>query len=183
MESSFITSPPLAFSGGSVCMPLDIEMPQKQIEFRDKTFYLKEEFHCTLVSVKCIMAELIEKHGREGGPLKRQILGEVEAARQQSEPVFVEFKDELRYVIKEDNQSIVIMVNIAKLEPIFKRLRNKYQIDIPSQPTHVTLYSIIPNKGIGIPSPKALETITELIQGNELEQLKADIGFEKLLQL
>jgi hypothetical protein len=182
MDIEPLISMPLKYSDGYVYIPLELEL-SKETTFRDFTFYAKAEFHCSLICVKCMMAELMEKHGREGGPLKRQILGEIETARQQSEPVFVGFRDELRYVAKDDNQSIIVMVDIGKLEPIFERLRTKYPIDIPSQPTHVTLYSAIPNKGIGIPSHQVLETTSELIKGAELKQLIADIEFEKLRQL
>jgi hypothetical protein len=182
MDSPLVIKPPLAFFGGYVCLPLNLSLPAKQITFRDHVFYLKEELHCSLVCIKCILVELSDKPDQEGSLLEQQILGEIEAVRQHTEPEFIGFKDELRHVTRNDNQSIIVMVNIAKLEPIFEHLRSKYSLDIPSQPTHVTLYSTIPNRGIGIQSPQVLESITEPIQGDELKRLKIDIDFKKLFK-
>lgn len=178
MEPNSITSAPLKYFGGYVCLPLELKLAE-QITFDGMTYYAKSEYHCSLICVKCIMAELVENHGREGGPLQRQVLHEIETARQQSEPVFLGYINELRHVSKTDNQSIVIMVNVAKLEPIFKHLRSKYEITIPLQPTHVTLYSLISNKGIGIPTLQDTEA-TQIIQGAALKELKGAINFENV---
>jgi hypothetical protein len=177
MDSEIVTAQPLEFFGGNVCLPVELKLPA-QITFDNFTFYAKTEFHCSLICVKCIVKALTENQASNAESLKTQILMEVEAARKENEPVFIGYKNELRHVTQDDNQSIVILVDIGKLEPIFEHLRDKFQINLPSQPTHVTLYTLIPDKGIGIYSATALEA-TILIGGDVLEQLKSDMNFKK----
>jgi hypothetical protein len=177
MELQHITTSPLAFFGGNVAMPLRVAGLASQFTFRSETYHLKEEFHCSLVCVKCIQAGSSD---REPSKLGQQVLEEVEVVRKQHEPTFLGYRDELRHVTKNGRQSIVIMVNIANLEPIFEHLRKKLDVELPSQPTHVTLHSTVPNYGIGIPSQEALETITDKITGAELDELKAAMRFDRV---
>ena len=176
MEFQYTISPPLSFFDGIIAMPLEVEGLAPQLTFRGDTYYLKEEFHSTLIPVKYIVTLLPD---RETGQLSRQILEEVETARVQHEPSFLGYRNELRHVRKDDRQSIVIMVDVANLEPIFERLRHKYHIEIPSQPTHVTLYTTWPSRGIGIPSQEALNTTTKEITGPGLEELKTAMEFNR----
>ena len=64
------------------------------------------------------------------------------------------------------------MVDLKGVEGLFQYLQQKHNIDFPTQPTHVTLYTLQPEAGIGILSQEQLETDSILVEVPELASLK-----------
>lgn len=165
---------PLINDGGYIALPFtDINLPES-IEVRGETFYSKSEYHCSLVCVKCITEQLVER-GIDRADAARQITDIVEEARLQSEPTFINYLDEFRLVEKEGRKTIAVMVQVAGLEPIFEALRNKLQLEIPTQPTHVTIMCTKRDAGIGIRSQEELDK-TILLDSAEIKELKVALN-------
>lgn len=163
-------SAPLINDGGYIALPFtDIKLPES-IEVRRETFYSKSEYHCSLVCVKCIAEQLVERDV-DHADAAQQITDIVEEVRLQSEPTFIKYLDEFRLVEKEGRKTIAVMVQMDGLEPIFEALRNKLQLEIPTQPTHVTIMCTKRDAGIGIRSQADLDK-TILLDNSEVEDLR-----------
>ena len=55
------------------------------------------------------------------------------------------------------------MTSLPGLEKFFAELQEKYGVKLPLQPTHITLYTLQPEAGIGILSPHELERDSEVV--------------------
>jgi hypothetical protein len=71
---------------------------------------------------------------------------------------------EYRLVKNGDRVTLIAMVTVPGIEEFFAILRQKYSVDIPLQPTHITIYTLQPEKGIGIFSHKQLEHESEIVE-------------------
>ena len=121
---------------------------------------LKTEFHITLIDVKSI-ASLIDENN---------------VAKTEDE-IVEEFKDfikqlpleehtilhSFRFVSRDTRKTIIAMAEVPHLSEFFDRLRQKYGKNLPSQPTHVTIYTLPPGGGIGILSQEELTRDSKLV--------------------
>ncbi|MDR1033095.1 MAG: hypothetical protein LBL84_03755 [Candidatus Nomurabacteria bacterium] len=64
------------------------------------------------------------------------------------------------------------MANILGLKELFRAVRGNYSIDVPTQVGHITIMSIAPVTGIGIPSKNELDRLTRVVRIPELDGLK-----------
>ena len=55
------------------------------------------------------------------------------------------------------------MVEMPKIEDLFNEIRNN-GINIPTQPTHITLYTLQPEAGIGLTSQNQIENESKVVE-------------------
>ena len=70
---------------------------------------------------------------------------------------------EYRLAKRGDKVTVVVMVDVQNLNKMFDSLRNAVGIDLPTQPTHITIYTLQPEVGIGLISSKQVEDETRAI--------------------
>jgi len=130
-------------------------LPQT-VEWMGQTYIKKDEFHVTLVhttsQIEPTLTNLFTKHIAES-PIK-----------------LISFQNELRSAQKGENCSIAIRCKVTNLESLFEKIKNEMGIEIPPQPTHVTLYSIEKNVGIAIDSEEEM-TALPLVSLREIDPL------------
>ena len=122
-----------------------LELPDKLFEalpqtvaWEDQTYYKKDEFHVTLVHTNRDIKDALET-----------LFGRFIVER----PVrLLSFKDELRVARKGENRSTAVRCEVSNLVPLFESISSQTGVDVPLQPTHVTLYSLERNVGIAIDS-------------------------------
>ncbi len=139
------------------------------LEIGEDKFVVKSEFHITLLGVKSI-ADSIDSNGTE--KLQQEIVDEF--YNFVSETPLTEYKlsDELRLVNVKGNKTVVVLASVRGIEKLFKRLSEKYGVQPPVQPTHITLYTL-PTDTIGIPisSYDELKEISEPIELPGIQKL------------
>lgn len=59
-------------------------------------------------------------------------------------------------------RSLVVMVSVANLVEFFELVNIKYELNIETQPTHITLY--VKESGVYLIDSKDLKTKTEIIK-------------------
>lgn len=134
--------------------------------FEGYNLEVKREFHISLVWASKV-ARLIDESREE------ELIDEIHQAFKDfhaQKPV-VEFKllPELRFLEKGEQKTIIVMAEVEHLEEFFNEVRGRYQTEIPSQPTHVTLYTLPPDRiGVGIFDEKQLEEQTKVVVLPEL---------------
>jgi hypothetical protein len=139
------------------------------IHIEGLTLKLKSEFHITLVSSGRI-AQLLDP-GR-AVELEAEIAQAFQSFIQKQPLENYEVFHSFRFVQRGDRKTIIAMASVDHLEDFFTELREKYQKDIPSQPTHTTLYTLQPDQAIGLLSDNELATDSKPIEVAGLERLQ-----------
>lgn len=129
------------------------DLPE-QINVDGKTLLRKGEFHISLMALKNLL------------PLINAVNADVteldlvqDFLDYHSNFQLAEYAptNEFRYVIRDERETVVGMVEVPHINGLFEQLRAKYGVDIPTQPTHITLYTLQPEAGIGILSQDEIE--------------------------
>lgn len=134
------------------------------IEIEGYTLLKKGEFHASLMAVKHLVPLL---HTDEAA-LEQLFL----TFQQNHTLTNIELTNELRLVRRDKKVSVIIMVTMPEITELFETLRCRYRHrDIPTQPTHITLYTLQPEAGIGIFSDQELEKDSVAVSLPELDSI------------
>lgn len=146
----------------SLNTPLAFALP-KSISVGGETLLLKDSFH---MSIHCI------KDTRGAYPeISTQEVQDHFDNFVSKNPIHLKnLKPELRYCTQGEKRTIVVMVESENINEYFLDLNKTFNINVPTQPTHITLYTLQPNKGIGLTSPKDLDEKTTIIRNEILEE-------------
>ena len=128
----------------------------REVAYRGKTFKPKDELHITILSSGA--AELLKEHLKKKPEDRELVLGYVNHAG------WV-YKKEDRYyhVVQEPGvETIIQMVCVQGAESLYENLSELFEEELPFPPTHVTLFMIGTEEGIGLPTQ---EVFDELVQG------------------
>jgi hypothetical protein len=138
------------------------------IVVEDKKLILKEELHITLVMAKRL-APLVNEDNSE--TIQEEIIKMFDAFTSKNTLKTYELTNELRLVKRDDKMTVIVIVKVPELEVFFDELRNKYSMNLPTQPTHITLYSLSPEVGISILSDEVLQHESKPVNIPELQSL------------
>lgn len=83
-----------------------------------------------------------------------------------------ELLPEFRLVQKGIKKTLIVMAFVPGLELLYDELRDRFQTELPTQPTHITLYTLQPEAGTGILSRQQLSEISHVVDVPELLHLK-----------
>jgi len=131
--------------------------------------YKKSEFHISIMAVVELAPLLDPEDIERASELLKQDFLDFVATNDMTQFTLT---GEYRLVTRDDRMTLVAMVDLQGIEELFEYLRRKYYIDFPTQPTHITLYTLQPGAGIGILSREELENDSVSVEIPELQQLK-----------
>lgn len=162
MEKKEICDGTFKYGRGYIYLPISLPELPKRVIINDIELIVKDEFHISLVCTKSYEEEVEEK-----------IIDRFCEFVKENSVDFQEFKGEYRFAERavDGRKTLVGMVNVSGLENFFEVIRKELQIDIDAQPTHVTLYTLEPNEGIGLNSQKDLEEMTSIVSVSEIEEI------------
>ena len=126
----------------------------EQIELNENIMFKKGALHVSLMALKHLIP-LINAGGHN--------ITEDDLVRD-----FIEYQKtndlsdfqptgQFRYVKRSERETVVAMVDVPGIEGLFEMIRAKYGVNIPTQPTHITLYTLQPESSIGILSQAELK--------------------------
>lgn len=136
-----------------------------EITVSQKTLFRKGEFHVSLLALKNILPLVNAVDARVSEDDLVQDFLDYQKDVELSE---YNLTSQLRYVTRGGRETVVVMVDVPNLGGLFDKLRAKYKVDIPTQPTHITLYTLQPETGIGILSNVELERDSKPVEIPEL---------------
>lgn len=140
-----------------------------RIVISGKELTKKSEFHISLVATKHLSVIIVPEHvDKEARQLETYFL---DFAKQNDLTKF-SFTGEFRVVSKAERLSVVAMVKLRNTTALFKYLEQQSNTRLPVQPTHVTLYTLQQDVGIGILSYDELAKISEDIELPVLENIR-----------
>lgn len=124
-------------------------------------FVIKPEFHISLVWVGKLK-ELVSDEDK--GKIKTEMIDEFNKFSEEYSLKDFEIINELRLVKQGEQKSIIVRARVPNLENFFRRLSQKYGVEFPVQPAHITLYTLPTDKiGIGILSHEEMQEKSEPI--------------------
>lgn len=147
------------YKNGYLHLPITLKsntLP-KALQIRDITLQIKSSFHVSLVCIKNIV------EGSDIENLEEKIINLFCEFIQEHEVAFESFTGEFRLAQREEDgrKSLVAMCNIRNLKMFFDTLNSTFNLNIPYQPTHVSLYTLEVDKAIGLNSQEDIERMTE----------------------
>lgn len=145
---------PYLYDKGYIYLPVSVDssrLPDK-VEIGEKNLTKKESFHVSLVCVKEMT-----------GYASEDAILELFAEYVKDHPIeFVGFINGFHHATKGEDETVVVRCSVSQLEEFFERLNEPLHTNIPVQPTHVTLYTLVPGKGIGITSEAAMQAYPKI---------------------
>jgi len=108
----------------------------------------KEEFHVTLLHAKQ-SSKLAEVPNDDLAAFFNSFVEE-------SPISLISFIDDFRYAEEQEKKTIVIRCIVSNLNKLFVLFNQTYQVQLPVQATHVTLYTLQKNAGIHIGSDEEM---------------------------
>lgn len=130
----------------------------------------KDAFHITLIWTEKI-AKIIYANNPEA--IEKEIIAEVKDFLQTKAPRDFELTGEFRFCQEAGESTVIAMCNLFGAEKLFAELSKKYNMQLPVQPFHITIYKLEDKRGIGILSNEHLEKISKPVELPELKKIKA----------
>ena len=115
--------------------------------------FKKGEFHVSIMALKNLAPMLNAENPEQASEqLKQDFLEFVKT----HDVTDFRLTGEYRLVKRDERVTVVAMVELKNIDELFDYLRSKHGIDFPTQPTHITMYTLQPEAGIGILSQDEL---------------------------
>ncbi len=155
-----------------VSLGLKLNNLPERIKVNNIELVRKSSFHVSLFCVKNITNDF-------GEDISQKIVTFFREYTKDNPITFHGLKDEFRFAIDKtrERKSLIVMVEINNLGDFFENVRKHFQIDIDNQPTHITLYTLIKDEGIGINNQNDLLKLTEVVTSQIPEEIKNRLSF------
>ena len=137
------------YSKGYIGLPVMLDNLPDAVFVQGETLQKKSSFHVSLLCVKDILAN---------NPDSEQDVMETFCAFVADQDIsFIRYMGEFRFVQHEERKTLVALCEVSNLSEFSSVLGKKLKMEIPPQPTHVTLYTLQPDIGIGLNSSVDME--------------------------
>jgi hypothetical protein len=134
------------YGKGYITLPVEIGGLPQTLEIEGKRLTVKSSFHVSLVCIK----EIVAKFGQDNKNLEQEI---IQAFCDFSSPnviSFLGYRNRFRYVKVGEKETVVVMCDVSNLKELFNHINKKFGFKLEVPPTHVTLYTLQPDVGIGL---------------------------------
>ena len=156
---------PYGYDDGYIYLEVHASGLPDHVNINADTLYLKGELHISLLCAKKIAALIDSERADE---IQQELVKEFISFTSTTPLDSFKPSKTFRLVKRNDRQTIVMMVDVPNLDKLFNHLSQKYGGALPLQPTHITLYTLQPEAGIGILSRMELERDSELVEVADL---------------
>lgn len=143
----------------TIGLPVSMTNLPAIIEIEGYTLSLKTEFHVSLVYI----GKIAEKNKIGDPDIVEKIVADFCEFTRQNKIELLRYRNDFRFVTRDDNRSVVIMCDISNLDKFFNFLNQKYALELEYPPTHVTLYTLQPNIGIFLTDSEDISKTTKQI--------------------
>lgn len=150
-----------AYGKGYIYLPVVINGLPEKISVENIELTRKSSFHSSLVCVK----DIIKQYGNTVEDLENNIIEAFCEFVSKQDVSLIKFVDEFRLGEDGEKRSLAVMCEVSNMEMLFSCLQKKLNIEIPTQPTHITLYTLQQDVGIGFPSKGVLGQKSKVVDG------------------
>ena len=157
MKDNICNSDKYTYNKGYICLPIEIAPLPKTIDVDGNILNLKSTFHVSLLCIK----NILEKNNREN--LEQLIIEKFCSFISKNEISFLKFNGEFRFAQFKERKTIIARCEVSHLVEFINFLSKELSIEIPLPPTHVTLFTLQPDMGIGLNSYEELGVKSKII--------------------
>ncbi len=140
-------------------LPLEINGLPATLELEGETFFLKSEFHVTLIAP----GKILEKYNFDIPDFYNKIVADFQAFVKVQSVEFIRFSGEFRLVNETDKKTLIGMCEVSALNSFFDAVNRTYSLSLDYPPLHVTLYTLQPDRGIFVTDMADINEKTRLI--------------------
>jgi len=158
------------YSKGYIGLPLQLQNLPDTALIERETLQKKSSFHVSLLCVKDILANNPDS--------EQEILNTFCTFVADRDISFVRYTGKFRFAQFEGKKTLVALCEVSNLTEFSKVLEERSKIKISSQPTHVTLYTLQPDIGIGLNSPTDMENKSISVEAPVAIKVALGIGRE-----
>jgi|GEM_PF-742029 len=134
----------------------------EQIEVEGHLLARKSEFHVTVINARKVAREIAHDDPQKTAEAERE-LQQMLTEYVRSNPVeFVRFDDDLRLATSSERISIAARCMMRGFEGYFEKIRERYDVLPPPQPTHVSLYTLPGIGAVGIDTNEEMESFKKV---------------------
>ena len=141
---------------GYLWLPLEkalfAKLPET-VTTRGMALYRKKEFHVTLAYFQALLSDAGMSDSKES------LLREFSEFVAMHPVIFRTFRDDMRFASREKKRSVVVRCEVSNVEELFQKWETILGIKLDRQPTHVTVYTLQPEIGIGINTMEEMEAL------------------------
>ncbi|HSX42042.1 MAG TPA: hypothetical protein VLE93_01690 [Candidatus Saccharimonadales bacterium] len=148
------------------------------LEIDGETLLPKDRFHMSIFCVKKYAPLIAQQTGESEAEVEEQILEEAKRLIETKRVTVKGLREEFRLAEEDEKKTVVVMCDANGLEEFFEGMRKTFSIDIPLQPTHLTLYTRDGGVGIGLTGNEDVEKLTRLLTTEESEAVKKAINWQ-----
>ncbi len=148
---------PYQYKTGYIYLPIspDLQGLNTDLELFGDTYHLKSTFHVSLVCVKNIV--------KVDSTVEEKVITVFNNFIKDTRLNDILFLPEYRLVSHSDGRkSFIQMVTVKNIELLFEKIRKELNIQIDTQPTHVTIYTLQKDKGIGVNTQEDYQNTFEI---------------------
>lgn len=131
------------------------------LEVNGHSLLKKSELHISLACIK-LLAPMIDTSRTDA--LQTEMAELFKEFIKTTPLTDFELTNEYRLVKRDQRVTVIAMVTVPGIKDFFKLLQDKYAVELPLQPTHITLYTLQPDTGIGLLSTEVVEKESEPVQ-------------------
>ena len=139
------------------------------IEFDNLKLLRKSEFHVSLVCLKQL-DDTLETDKLD--VIKTEIKNVFLEYEKQHDLTNFALLNEYRLVKRGDRVTVIAMVDMPSIDGLFDAIRAKTKLNIPTQVMHSTIYTLQPDRGIGVTSLEQLKSDSWKINLPALSELR-----------
>jgi hypothetical protein len=148
-----------------IIMPLPFFDLPETLDVEGYTLLRKSSFHVSLLYVKDLVSiyevsksNVVGSADSKNGNIEQSILDCFCRSVKSTDIDFVKFTGEFRLAKDGERVTLVALCEVSGLKELSESFKRDLNIEIPEQPTHVTLYTLQPDIGIGLNSPEAMSS-------------------------
>lgn len=146
-------------TNGTIALDVAISDLPEHIEVEGNTLLRKTSFHVSLVCID----RIVKRHSISIPDFIEKVISDFCVFINDNDISLTQYRDEFRFVQKEELKSVVVMCDVSNLGKFFNLLNEKYQLSLECQPTHVSLFTLQLDKAIFLIDSPDLENITKII--------------------
>src|SRR3989344_5964208 len=143
----------------TISLPVELKNLPDQLIVKERTLFKRSEFHVSLVCIN----KIIEKYNINIPDVTTKIVNDFCEFTKDNEIKVLSYKDEFKFVEREDKTTIVVMCETLNLHKFFDFINKKYSLEVDLPPAHVTLFTLDGKSGIYLISPNDIKNFTQPI--------------------
>ncbi len=149
-------------------LPVRDGMP-KTISVGGYELLLKSEFHISLIKVSYVLGQINASNPQATEDEIVELFAQF--IKKQPLDTYKPLK-QFRFVQLDERKTLVGVVDVPHINEFFELLRSTYATNIPTQATHITMYTLQPEAGIGILSQEQMDRDSLPVELPEFENIQ-----------